>query len=312
MLLAAAIERRFPGVAVRTRGSEVLASLPGGHEAVAQLEPVGRVAIALPTDGFELGLRWTDRHRSARPTRFDDSYLVETNDISLAHAWLDHEARASLLASRYVADAPAPMRATVRLVRDGAWQHFIRDGEVGAVRADAELSVERVADVLAATVALADRPARWARVWARLARELGGTAATRVELAGRPIVQVQRGGAEIAVRLLRRFTNDDPGRLRTLVGAHRHGSGGDTLALISDDLPISAWPPPAYDPRASALRVDPTAARLVEIARPSTAFVRAHDVEITFDGAMIERARLGAAIELAARWAGSSSAGPYR
>jgi hypothetical protein len=41
--------------------------------------------------------------------------------------------------------------------------------------------------------------------------------------------------------------------------------------------------------------------------------VRLHDVEIAFDGALGDRDRLGAAIELAAWWASDGLAtGPYR
>jgi hypothetical protein len=101
-----------------------------------------------------------------------------------------------------------------------------------------------------------------------------------------------------------------------MVGAHRHGSGGETLSLIAEGLPRAAWPPPpAAEPGRSTLAIDARAAHLLEAARPSATTVRAHDVEIAFDGALAERERLGAAIELAAWWASSSSAacvGPYR
>ena len=104
----------------------------------------------------------------------------------------------------------------------------------------------------------------------------------------------------------------DPGRLRTIVSAHRHGSSGDTLSLISDNLPRAAWPPPA-DPSGGTLAIDTRAGQLLDAARPSATMVRKHDVEIAFDGANIERDRLGAAIELAAHWASSArDSGPYR
>ena len=51
-----------------------------------------------------------------------------------------------------------------------------------------------------------------------------------------------------------------------------------------------------------------TAAHLLEIARPSATTVRPHDVEIAFDGALVDRERLGAAIELAAWWAAAPPA----
>lgn len=309
VLLQAAIERRFPGATAEAVGDAVVVTV-AGLVARAQMGPFGRVSVPLATDGFELALRWTDRARTIRAPRSDDSYLVQTNDVALAYAWLDGDARAALLASRYVAGAPIPQRHTARLVRDGAWEHFIRDGEVGAERADVEMSAERVADVLAATIELAIRPRRWARTYVRLARELGGVPAAEVELAGRPVLRVFRGGAEVTVRVLRRLAADEPGRLRTIVGAHRRGSAGETLTLIARDLPAGAWPP-VNEWGGKSFRVDEAAAALVERAQPATVFVRPHDVEITFDGAMSERDRLSAAIELAARWAGATET-PYR
>jgi hypothetical protein len=97
-----------------------------------------------------------------------------------------------------------------------------------------------------------------------------------------------------------------------MVGAHRHGSGGETLSLISESLPRAAWPP-AEGPGHGTLAIDARAAGLLDAAQPSAVTVRPHDVEIAFDGALADRERIGAAIELAAWWAaGASSAGPYR
>jgi hypothetical protein len=97
-----------------------------------------------------------------------------------------------------------------------------------------------------------------------------------------------------------------------VIGAHRIASGGETLSLISEGLPRAAWPPPA-DPSTGTLYIDPRAAALIDAARPSSTIVRPHDVEIAFDGAIADRDRLGAAVELAAHWACDASAmGPYR
>jgi hypothetical protein len=61
------------------------------------------------------------------------------------------------------------------------------------------------------------------------------------------------------------------------------------------------------------LRIDDRARALLDAARPATTIVRRHDVEITFDGAFAELDRLGAAVELAAYWAGERTHdGPYR
>ncbi len=278
--------------------------------------PTTRVAVQVPhTDGFALSLAWTDRRSSApRPSEFDDSYLVETNDVPLASSWLDLHARSALLDSRYVSGPSS--RKTAVMLRDGRWRHELRDGELVAQCAGTERSVTRIGDMLAATLALASRPVRWARLYAQLARDLGGHASARIELAGKPALRVRRGQVDVTVRLLRRLDPDEGGRFRTVIGARRHGSGGETLVLIADDLPRAAWPPPTDAPSdAPRLKIDQGHSNLLDRARPSASIVRPHDVEITFDGAVHDPHRLGAAIELAAQWAAAaepSARGPYR
>ena len=282
------------------------------YRARAAMMPRGRVAVEVPhTDGFELAVAWTDRARSHRQPSFDDSCFVETNDVALAHAWLDVDTQTALLASRYVS-APSP-RTTAVMLRDGAWTHALRRGTAIATRAELEPSADRVADLLGVMLALAHRPTRWARNFAKLARELGGSASPRVELGGMPVLRVRRGAVDVTVRLLRRLDPDEPGRLRTVIGAHRLGSTGETLQLISEQLPRAAWPPEERSIGAPRLPIEPGARRLLEAARPAASIVRPHDVEITFDGAIVGGERLGAAIELAARWAADTAAdGPYR
>lgn len=315
--LVAAIGERFPHTTCVVDAGAVkieLAADGGLYRARAQTTPHGRVVVQLPsTDGFELALSWTDRTELiARAPRFDDSCLVETNDVALANVWLDQEARGALLASRYVSGTPDSMRTTVPMLRDGAWQHEVRSDEVSAFRAGAETNPERITDMLAASFALARRPVRWAKGIAPLARALGGEAAPRVELGGKPVLRVRRGGVDVSVRLLRRLGPGDSGRLRTVVSAHRAASGGEVLTLISHELPRAAWPPPNEGGN-STLRIDDRARGLLDAARPATTIVRRHDVEITFDGPFGDKDRLGAAVELAAYWAENGTQnGPYR
>ncbi|MDQ3366935.1 MAG: hypothetical protein M3680_16050, partial [Myxococcota bacterium] len=71
--------------------------------------------------------------------------------------------------------------------------------------------------------------------------------------------------------------------------------------------------PPAAETSGGTLAIDARAAHLLEAGRPSATTVRAHDVEIAFDGAIADRERLGAAIELAAWWASDAfGSDPYR
>jgi len=316
--LADLIDHQFEGARSTSEGARVQATIPIDgifYRARLELAPHARVVVALPcTDGFELVLRWNDRWANdgvPRASSFDDSFLVETNDMALAHVWLDRQAREALLASRYVSSKHAS-RDTDLLIRDGTWVHEVSNDEVSARRREGEHSIERMTDILRASLLLARRPTRWARTFADVGRALGGEPASRVEVGGKPLLRVRRSGVDVTIRVVRRLGPGDPGRLRTIVGAHRHGSGGETLTLIRDNLPRSAWPPPA-DPSAGSMSIDRRATVLLEAAQPSATTVRAHDVEIAFDGARIERDRLGAAIELAAHWAADTrTTGPYR
>jgi hypothetical protein len=316
--LCSVIDTRFEGTRSELRGRSVHAHVTVDgvvYRARLEMGPSAHVAVALPcTDGFELTLKWNDRWANdgfPRAASFDDSFLVETNDLALAGVWLDHEARSGLLASRYVGLAQSE-RKTALLFRDGTWVHEVSNDEVSARRRDGEQSEERMADMLMASLMLASRPVRWAKAFATVGRSLGGEPATRIEVGGKPALRVRRGSVDVHVRVVRRLGPGDPGRLRTIISAHRHGSGGETLSLISEGLPRSAWPPPA-DPSGGTLSIDTRAAMLLDVARPGTATVRLHDVEIAFDGALADRDRLGAAIELAAWWAADSRAiGPYR
>jgi hypothetical protein len=314
-----AVEQRFEGARGEVIGEIVHADIPldgAWYRARLAMVPSASVAVALPcTDGFELTVRWNDRwindDGAPRAASFDDSFLVETNDLALAGVWLDHEVRSGLLASRYVSSQLA-QRTTALLLRDARWVHQVSNDEVSARRPDAEPSEDRMTDMLAASLMLASRPVRWARAFSRLAPALGGRSAARIEVGGKPVLRVRRHDVDVQVRIVRRLGPADPGRLRTVVSAHRVASGGETLSLISEGLPRAAWPPPA-DPSSGTLYIDPHAAALLDAARPSSSIVRSHDVEIAFDGALADRDRMAAAIELAGWWACDTRAmGPYR
>lgn len=313
-----AIEDRFAGSRGAIVGQVVHAEIPIDgvwYRARLEMQPTASVVVALPsTDGFELTLRWNDRlsndDGAPRAASFDDTFLVETNDFALAGAWLDHDVRSGLLASRYVS-SPFAGRQTALLLRDARWIHQVSNDEVTARRHDAERSHDRMADMLMVSLMLASRPVRWARAFTQVAGSLGGRSTPRIELGGKPVMRLRRQGIDVSVRLMRRLGPGDPGRLRTVVSAHRVGSGGQTLSLISDGLPRAAWPPPAPD--RATLPIDARAAVLLDLALPSSSVVRMHDVEIAFDGAMTDHDRLGAAVELAAWWARDARAsGPYR
>src|SRR5262245_65228708 len=137
--LCSVIDRRFAGARALALGDgRVHAELEldgSSYRARLEMGPCARVVVALPcTDGFELTLKWNDRWANdgtPRSATFDDSFLVETNDVALAGMWLDHEARSGLLASRYVSGANGE-RTTALLFRDGTWVHEVTNDEVSA------------------------------------------------------------------------------------------------------------------------------------------------------------------------------------
>ncbi len=317
-VLRGVIEQRFAVSQIDATAARVHAVIEvdqASYRATLIMEPTASIVVALPCiDGFELRMRWTDRWANGgapRAASFDDSFLIETNDLALATIWLDQASRSALLSSRYVSSQQVA-RTTALLWRDAAWLHEVSHDQVRADRQGPEPDPERMADMLGASLLLAARPVRWARAFGPIARALGADQAPRVELGGKPLLRVRRGAVDVTVHVARRLGPGDTGRLRTIVSAHRHGSGGETLSLISEDLPRAAWPPPNA-PGRIALTIDPRAAELLEIARPSASTVRPHDVEIAFDGALSDAHRMGAAIELAAWWAREvSGTGPYR
>lgn len=319
LALSNALECRFAGARSAQVGDVMHSDIPhegAWYRARLAMQPTASVVVALPyTDGFELTLRWNDRwingDGAPRAASFDDSFLVETNDVALAGVWLDHDARSGLLASRYVSYHRAE-RNTALLLRDGRWVHQVYNDEVSARRPDGEPSAHRMADMLAASLSLASRPVRWARAYSPVATALGGRSAARIEVGGKPALRVRCRSIDVNVRIVRRLGPGDPGRLRTVISAHRVASGGETLSLISEGLPRAAWPPPA-DPSAGTMAIDARAGVLLDAARPSSTIVRLHDVEIAFDGALADRERMGAAIELAAWWAcDARETSPYR
>jgi hypothetical protein len=316
--LCHAIRARYAGARTELVEDQVRAEvvLDGTwYRARLDMAPLARVAVGLPcTDGFELTLKWSDRwthDRSPRAASFDDSFLVETNDLALAGVWLDHEARAALLASRYVSGQHAT-RQTAPLFRDGSWIHEVSNDEVCARRREPEPSIDRMADLLKACLFLAGYPERWARTFAAIGQAIGGEPATRIEIGGKPALRIHRSSLDVFVHLVRRLGPGDPGRLRTVISAHRHGSGGETLSLVGGELPRSPRPPAVETPTGT-LAIDARAAQLLEVSRPSATTVRAHDVELAFEGAMTDHVRLGAGIDLAAWWASNAfRTGPYR
>ncbi|HEX8111559.1 MAG TPA: hypothetical protein VF516_27705, partial [Kofleriaceae bacterium] len=171
-----AIEQRFAGARGDQIGDVVHADIPvdgAWYRTRLEMQPVASVVVGLPcTDGFELTMRWNDRwingDGAPRAASFDDSFLVETNDLALAGVWLDHDVRSGLLASRYV-PAQLAERDTALLLRDGRWTHQVCNDEVSAVRAEPEPSEHRMADMLAVSLLLATRPTRWAHAFARVA-----------------------------------------------------------------------------------------------------------------------------------------------
>ena len=204
----AAIRRQLGDAAVRTRDDAAIDIEHADAWYVATITP-SRITVALaPTDGFVLALRWVDAGPDASPrlVALDDTFLVETNDPALAAAWLDDASRTAVCsASRLHVAPPGRDRDVGPLARDTSWRFSIGDDHAIATRSEPEISAARVATIVATVVAIAAAQVRWTRAFARLAHELGGHAASLVEVGGQAALKLPRGQVVVAVRLARRL-----------------------------------------------------------------------------------------------------------
>jgi hypothetical protein len=307
----------------------VIRSGDGFFATRVRLDPVAELFVTTRAlDGFELRLRCEDYQGGA----FHEAVVVDTNDHVLAPLWLDATTKAAVLASAYEYEVPdVSFAETVglrlpRLARR-TWTYELANDELVGTKGTIEYQPQRIAAALGAATTIAARSHRWAAEYAVLARELGGSARTEVELGGAPILSVTRHAIDVTLRLLRR-SPDTRDQLRTLLTASRVAHEACRLSLIDGELPRSARPPLPdgskrslelgdYKLRADgdpAALLDEQAKKLVLLARPAAVIADVDSVDVWFLGAPIERERIDAAIELVARWAvgGIATHGPYR
>ena len=352
--MIAALAERLPDARLHRDDEAIRAVVRAGDawfSARMRIQPFAEVFVQTrKLDGFELEVRWGDRlaDPDVGDAKFDALFGLSTNDEALLRAWLDAPSRQALIDSAYryhenlygselrlALELEPTARAYDAAFRDPnatrTWTYRLRDDELVATKGTHELDANRLAAVVATASTLAARSQRWATEYAALARELDATAHAEVELGGAPILTARRGAVDIEATLLRRAGPRDRGRLRTRIAARRLGAGGigEACSLVSGALAKAARPPlprgarhacplAGYELRATsreaAARLDPPASALVELAAPGAVIAAAERVEVWFDGALSDRVRFDAAIELAARWAVDAglASGPYR
>ena len=317
------------GDKTRVEGSTLRAVVQHGDAWLStrvRTEPVAEVFVATRAlDGFELSIRWGDRWRDpdVGDRTFDAAFGLTTNDEALMRAWLDDTSRAALLASTYAYESD-----TLSLeARARTWTYELANDELVVTKGGAEADAARFVVAVRTACAVAARSQRWAAAYADVARKLGGSAASEVNIGGDPVITATRSAIEVTMRIVRREpTSSD--RLRTVVSAPRIGEG--RLALWHDDgLPKAARPAlpdgarfplelGAYQLRASDLRaankLDDATKKLVVAARPAVVRIDADSVDLWFDGALSDLAQIDVAIALAAHLAVDAIApqGPYR
>jgi hypothetical protein len=290
-------------------------------------EPVAEIFIATrPLDGFELAVHWGDRWRDPKvgEALFDNTFGLQTNDVPLMRSFLDGASRDALLGSIYDFAELDVLLQEKHVQR--TWTYELANDQLVVTKGSRELDVELFMRAILAGCSLAGRSQRWAIEYADLARAIGGTAAAEVEIGGGPVVSATRSAVDVAVRVVRRVGRVE--RLRTIVAAPRIGSEG-TLSVVCDQLPKDARPElPDGDRRglelgdyrmrasseAAAAKLDDLAKKLVAIAQPAVIVVDTDSVEVWFDGAPSDPARLDPAVALVARLAVDAVAaqGPYR
>lgn len=190
--------------------------------------------------------------------------------------WLDEPAKTALVEALWLRADPGVF--SIDAVPVG-YRYRIERGEV-LVRREHELDPQRLARAVHAGGMLAARPHRIARDWLEVARGLGGTTTTeRWDLAKDFAVTLDRGPVTVRIDNV-----GDP--LRTRVRATRLGADHD-------------WKP---------------VAAFLDAAAPDRKKLTDGEVELLWDGLVMDPARLGPAVEICARLAAPSIAatGPYR
>ncbi len=293
--------------------------------------PVAEVFVQLPPlDGFELAIRWGHRRGDAEigEPSFDDRFGLATNDPVLLSQWLDAPARAALIASAYAYHEP-------RLADDlddrpivpntlRTWSYELAGDTLAATKGTTEYDPARLAIAIETACVIASRAHRWAATYRALAPALDATARSELAIGGAPILTATRGTVELAVQLYRRRPGD-PDRLRTRIEALRVVGTSEPFSLVDRRVARGQRPsvPDAdkadseladYQLRGPATRLDDATRGLVVVARPAAVAVDAGRVELIYDGAIDDRARLDAGLALVARWAIDRAplAGPYR
>jgi hypothetical protein len=314
------------GAQARSDGGTVRAIVQHGDAYLAtrvRTDPVAEVFVATRAlDGFELSIRWGDRwgDPDLGDRTFDSAFALATNDEPLMRAWLDETSRAALLASAYAYETDDIALSTMQaMTATRTWTYELANDELVVTKGAAESDARRFTSAVRTACAIAARSQRWAAEYAAIARQLGGTAAGEVNIGGDPVISATRSAIDVTMRLVRREpTSSD--RLRTVISAPRIGEG--RLAMWNDDLPKSArpalpggkrFPCDGYQLRA-AKPLDDVAKKLVVAARPAVVRIDADSVDVWFDGALSDLARIDTAIALAAHLAVDAIApqGPYR
>lgn len=313
------------GDKARVEGEYVRAIVQHGDAWLAtriRISPVAEVFVTTrPLEGFTLSIKWGDRWLDSDvgdPT-FDDAFAVETNDETLMRAWLDAEARAALLGSVYTFESTSmPLSDLLPTIASRTWSYELANDELLAVKGSVEQNIEKFLVAIRTACAVAARSQRWAAAYAEIARKLGGHAASEVVF-GEPLMTVTRSAIDVTLRLVRRTAKVE--RLRTVVSAPRIGDG--RLALWAEgagkfdgkkfDSKIGGYQLRASDERAAA-KIDDMAKKLVAATQPASVVIDADSVDVWFEGALDEHARIDTAIALAARLAVDTIApqGPYR
>ena len=318
------------GEKTRIEGSMLHAIVQRGDAWLAarvRTDPFAEIFIATrPLDGFTLSIHWGDRWRDpdVGDVMFDNTFGLQTNDQPLMRAFLDGTSRDALMASIYTFSELDALLQPKQVQR--TWTYELENDQLVVTKGSRELDVDLFMRAILCGCTLAGRSQRWATEYTEAARLIGGRVAAEVQIGGDPVLTTVRSAVDASVRIVRRTARAE--RLRTVVAAERIGGEG-SLSVVCDQLPKDARPdlPDGdrqplelgdYRLRASsrdaATKLDELAKKLVGIAQPAVIVMGLDDVEVWFDGAPTEPARLDAAVALVARLAVDAVAarGPYR
>jgi hypothetical protein len=245
--------------------------------------------------------------------RFDEAFVVKTNDEGLAKAWLGPRVTAAVWGWQR-ALSPLP------------YSYRLEDGVVTATRVGIERMSPQLAQAARATAALAGRGVELRASWRQLAHDLEGIAETELWGGADPTIEVQARGASVTVEVAYVPSGRIGEMLVTRVWARRSAASTDRFTAaeegtLSDEhghvvalegRAKSVMELRSTHPDVTAGRFDRELSEALDAVAPARLIAGDREVTVVFTGLELQAALLRSAVRLVAGLTAVDPAGPYR